>query len=113
MQTREKTRVQKAASRTGLSVSEYVRRKFFDTTITPRVSAKTRDHLRDIGVRINAAARQANTEGHLPDDRRLDALLGELRAILRGLESDLEKRAGTASRSATSRQGPEPLHNGS
>ena len=92
MRAGEKTRVQKAAARAGLSVSAYVRRKSLDTTITPRVSRRTRDHLRDLGVRINAVARQANMVGRLPDDQRLDALLDELRAALRELGADLAER---------------------
>lgn len=74
-------------------MSEYVRRKFLDTTVTPRVSAKTRDHLRDLGVRFNAVARQANTEGRPPNDGRLDVLLDELRVALRRLEADLTEQA--------------------
>ena len=101
MKVREKTRVRRAAARAGLSVSEHIRRKVLVPAVSPRVSRETRDRLRELGVRLNAFARQANTEGRVPDDARLADLLDELRTILRGLRRDLSEHTAGPTNGAT------------
>ena len=93
MKVREKARVREGAARAGLSVSEHIRRKVLVPTVRPRVSREIRDRLRKLGVRTNAFARQANTEGRVPNEARLADLLDELHTILRGLHRDLDDPA--------------------
>ena len=94
LKAREKVRIQKAAARSGLTVSAYVRGKMLVDGPKPRVSREVRDQLRDLGVRTNAFARQANLEGQVPSEAQLDALLAELRQMLRRLDLDLSNSTG-------------------
>ena len=101
MKVREKARVRKAAARAGLSVSEHIRRKALVPGVRPRVSRETRDRLRELGVRLNAFARQANVEGRVPNQAHLDGLLNELRQMLRRLQRDLGNRTTGPKNDAT------------
>ena len=89
LKAREKVRIQKAAARSGLPLSAYVRSKALVDGPKPRVSREVRDRLRNLGARTNAFARQANIEGRVPNEAQLDGLLDELRQMLHGLHRDL------------------------
>ena len=92
MGAREKTRIQNAATRAGLSLSEHVRRKTLVDGPKPRVSFGVRDRIRHLGVRLNALARRSNATGQVGDGAELDVLLGELREVLREVRDTTRPR---------------------
>ena len=89
LKAREKERIQSAAARAGLTVSEFVRRKALVAPPSPRVTRLEREELRDLGTRLNVVARRANAGGHV-NDAELAPLLDEVREVLRKLWLDLD-----------------------
>ena len=82
----EKARVREAARRSGLSISEYVRRRTLGRPVTSRVDADAERQLRRIGVNLNQLTRVANAAGQVERGADLDALVAEIRRAIRVLQ---------------------------
>ena len=81
----ERERLRRTARGTGLSVSEFLRRRAFGRPVRARVDARAELQLRAIGVNLNQLARAANAAGQVERGRDIDAVLGEIREAVAGL----------------------------
>lgn len=100
LKAREKARIQSAAARAGITLSEHVRRKALVASPKPKATRLKREELRGLGTRLNVAAHRANAEGRV-DEAQLVPLLGEVRKVLRKLRLDLNDPAVDAQEGPT------------
>lgn len=84
----EKAWLVETAGDAGLSVSEFVRRRSLGRRVESRVDLKTRGLIGRLGVNLNQLTRVANAAGQVQRAAELDALLNDVRAVLRALADE-------------------------
>lgn len=82
----ERDRVKEWAESTGLSVSDYVRRRTLGKPVAPLVDAVARRELNRIGNNLNQVARAANGAGQVELAAEAQAVYDEVRRAVRALE---------------------------
>lgn len=82
----ERDRVKEWAASTGLSVSDYVRRRTLGKPIAPRVDLVARRELNAIGTNLNQIARAANQAGQVELAHEARAVYEEVMRAVRALD---------------------------
>ena len=78
----ECARIEELAEAAGMKPTAFLRESAIKRTISWRVNAAARRELRRIGVNLNQLTRVANTTGRVEAVEKLNAVIGELRAVL-------------------------------